>query len=79
MFHQLFFRNSYWQFDPVKDPVIAILTEDVFLLAAAFILLLMLLGFVWYLRIRKRGEKKRKNNGKALLSHGKKLNGKGHH
>ena len=79
LFHQLFFRNSYWQFDPVKDPVIAILTEEVFLLAAAFILLLLLLGFAWYLRLRKHGEKKRINNGKALLSHGKKRDGKGHH
>jgi len=79
LFHKLFFTNNYWQFDPAKDPVICILTEEVFLGAAIFIFLLMALGSGIYLRLRNKGEKKRNRNGKALLSHGKKLHREGHH
>jgi len=79
IFHKLFFTNSYWQFDVTRDPVIQILTENVFLAAAVFIFLLLIGGSVWYLRLAKKGGQKRKKNGKNLLSHGKKLHGKGHH
>jgi len=78
LFHRLFFTNSYWQFDPAKDPVIKILTEEIFLGAAIFIFLLMAIGAAVYSRLSMRGEKKRKKDGKALLSHGQKFHGKRH-
>lgn len=31
MFHEVFFRNNYWVFDPDLDPVINILTDNFFL------------------------------------------------
>jgi len=78
LFHKLFFTNSYWQLDPERDPVIRILTEEIFLGASILIFLLMAIGAWVYLRLRARGEEKRKKDGKALLSHGEKLHGKGH-
>ena len=30
-FHQLFFNNDYWIFDPLKDPIITALPEDFFM------------------------------------------------
>lgn len=41
-FHHIFFRNDYWLFDPVTDPVITILPDTFFLHCAAAILVLML-------------------------------------
>lgn len=43
-FHSIFFRNSYWEFDPVKDPIITILPEDFFLHCAILIISLWLLS-----------------------------------
>lgn len=45
-FHQIFFRNNYWIFDPVTDPVIRILPDVFFFHCAAAILLFLLLGGV---------------------------------
>ena len=45
-FHELFFRNDYWLFDPVTDPVINILPDAFFLHCAAAVLLFIVLGSV---------------------------------
>ena len=41
-FQQIFFRNDYWLFDPVTDPVINILPDTFFLHCAAAILAMIL-------------------------------------
>ena len=43
-FHSVFFKNSYWEFDPIKDPIITILPEDFFLHCAILIISLWLLS-----------------------------------
>ena len=43
-FHQVFFNNDYWLFDPATDPVITILPDTYFLHCAAGILLLLAAG-----------------------------------
>ncbi len=30
IFHKMFFKNNYWLFDPIKDPVINILPQEYF-------------------------------------------------
>lgn len=45
-FHQIFFKNNYWIFDPATDPVINILPDAFFLHCAAVILLFMLAGCI---------------------------------
>ncbi|MDY3250861.1 MAG: TIGR01906 family membrane protein [Candidatus Choladocola sp.] len=57
-FHELFFRNDYWIFDPVTDPVILILPDEFFFHCAAAILFFLLLGCIlfgaaWRLATRK--------------------------
>lgn len=42
-FHRLAFRNDYWIFDPVKDPIITILPDAFFMHCAIMILALTLL------------------------------------
>lgn len=46
LFHEIFFRNNYWLFDPVTDPVIMILPETFFLHAALFILTWIVIGMI---------------------------------
>lgn len=46
LFHQIFFRNNYWLFDPASDPVINILPETFFMHAALFILGLIVLSII---------------------------------
>jgi len=48
-FHRIFFRNDYWLFDPVYDPVILILPDTFFLQCAAGILVIILAGAVLFL------------------------------
>ncbi|MCD7955577.1 MAG: TIGR01906 family membrane protein [Lachnospiraceae bacterium] len=43
-FHELFFQNDYWLFDPITDPVILILPDMFFAHCAAAILLILFLG-----------------------------------
>ncbi|MCD8105641.1 MAG: TIGR01906 family membrane protein [Lachnospiraceae bacterium] len=43
-FHELFFQNDYWLFDPITDPVILILPDMFFAHCAAAILIFLLLG-----------------------------------
>jgi integral membrane protein (TIGR01906 family) len=45
-FHELFFNNNYWIFDPVTDPVITILPDAFFLHCAVMILLFLFLGCI---------------------------------
>lgn len=61
MFHQIFFRNDFWQFDPVLDPVINILPDGFFMHCAIMILgivlaMALLLLVVWRV-LRKRPQK----------------------
>ncbi|HEY5588044.1 MAG TPA: TIGR01906 family membrane protein [Candidatus Paceibacterota bacterium] len=55
-FHSIFFKNNYWQFDPVQDPIITILPEDFFLHCAILIISLWLLSslVLWVLYIRRK-------------------------
>ncbi len=48
-FHRIFFRNDYWLFDPVSDPVILILPDTFFLQCAAGIMVIILAGAVLFL------------------------------
>ena len=48
-FHRIFFRNEYWLFDPVTDPVILILPDTYFLQCAAGILVIILAGAAVFL------------------------------
>jgi len=61
-FHELFFNNDYWLFDPVTDPVILILPDEFFAhCAAAILLFLFLSGIltgVLYGRLRRKPDKK---------------------
>ena len=45
-FHELFFNNNYWIFDPATDPVIRILPDEFFFHCAVVILLFLLLGCI---------------------------------
>lgn len=43
LFHKLFFKNDYWMFDPVTDPVIMILPDQFFMHCAILIIVIVLL------------------------------------
>lgn len=59
-FHQLFFDNDYWIFDPATDPVITILPDQFFMHCAILILaLIVAMGFLSlfiYSKLRKKAE-----------------------
>ena len=68
VFHKMFFKNDYWIFDPITDPVINILPSAFFLhcaiLIVVFVLLASLILYLIYLYLKSRlGIKYRKNNG----------------
>lgn len=42
IFHKLFFKNDYWLFDPVKDPIITVLPQEFFFHCAVLILIILL-------------------------------------
>lgn len=44
LFHRIFFRNDYWLFDPVADPIINILPDVFFFHCAAAIVLMIIAG-----------------------------------
>lgn len=58
IFHKLFFKNDYWEFDPSVDPVINILPEKFFFHCALFILALIVLSSFLFAVIYKRKSKK---------------------
>lgn len=43
IFHNIFFDNSYWIFDPVTDPIINALPEELFMIYAIIIIVILLL------------------------------------
>lgn len=51
-FHEIVFRNDYWLFDEVKDPIIKILPDTFFLHCAIMIICLILLGSVLCITFR---------------------------
>ncbi len=63
-FHQLFFNNDFWLFDPATDPVILILPDEFFAQCAVAILLIIFLGGIlagilyWRLNRTKKGRMK---------------------
>lgn len=42
-FHELFFSNNYWIFDPDKDPIINVLPQEFFFHSATLILILLVI------------------------------------
>lgn len=42
-FHKIFFRNDYWIFDPVTDPIIKALPEEFFMIELILILMLLVI------------------------------------
>ncbi len=58
MFHQLMFRNNYWLFDPLTDPIINLLPDSFFFHCLAAILLVMmfllLLCILVYVHVRRK-------------------------
>jgi len=61
IFHKIFFRNDFWIFDAVSDPVITILPDTYFLHCAVLILLLVIAGSAacgLFYRMKKRKEKR---------------------
>jgi len=53
-FHKLFFTNDYWEFDPVRDPIINVLPQEFFFHCAVMILaLIALFSFILYFIYRK--------------------------
>jgi integral membrane protein (TIGR01906 family) len=44
IFHKIFFRNEYWQFDPELDPIINILPQEFFYYSALLIVILIIIS-----------------------------------
>ena len=42
-FHKIFFRNDYWIFDPVTDPIINALPEELFMIELILVLSLLII------------------------------------
>jgi integral membrane protein (TIGR01906 family) len=42
-FHKIFFRNDYWIFDPIADPIINALPEEFFMIELMLIISLLIL------------------------------------
>lgn len=58
IFHELFFDNDYWLFDPRYDPIINALPEEFFFHCAVLILLILVISFI-LLRILYKALKRR--------------------
>ena len=54
IFHELFFDNDYWIFDPATDPIILALPEEFFFHCALVILAVLILGFILSITLYKR-------------------------
>lgn len=71
LFHKLFFRNDYWLFDPITDPVITILPDSFFMHCALLIIVIVILFSIAFLSVyfwkkQHKGIKYRKNKGLKL-------------
>lgn len=53
IFHKIFFRNDYWQFDPNLDEIIKILPQEFFLHSALLIIALIVLSIILLLLAHK--------------------------
>lgn len=54
-FHKMFFKNDYWEFDPVRDPIINVLPQEFFFHCAVLILaLLAVISILLYTVYRKK-------------------------
>lgn len=62
-FHKIFFNNDYWEFDPVKDPIINVLPQELFFHNAVLILIFLavfsIVLYVAYRRAKPAGNKYR--------------------
>ena len=47
-FHKIFFRNDYWIFDPVTDPIINALPEEFFMIELILIICVLLIFTLSY-------------------------------
>lgn len=54
IFHQVFFRDNYWIFDPKTDPIINVLTDRFFALSFALIGILFEMYMIIFYRIIKK-------------------------
>ncbi|AZP90968.1 TIGR01906 family membrane protein [Pediococcus acidilactici] len=54
IFHQVFFRDNYWIFDPKTDPIINVLTDRFFALSFALIGILFEMYMIFFYRIIKK-------------------------
>jgi len=57
VFHKIFFRNDYWLFDPVTDPVITILPDEFFMHCAIMIILIVLFFSLLFILIYKKAKR----------------------
>lgn len=57
-FHEIFFRNDAWLFDPVTDPIINVLPEAFFMHCFVLFFILIESLFVFFLWLGKRSAKK---------------------
>lgn len=48
IFHSLFFNNDAWLFDPLQDPIINVLPEEVFMLNGIIILLISFIAAILF-------------------------------
>lgn len=64
LMHRLLFRNLYWGFDPVSDPVILILPSEFFMHCGIMIIALVALSAVAEILLWRFWTKKRKPEGK---------------
>jgi integral membrane protein (TIGR01906 family) len=54
MFHKIFFKNDYWQFDPELDPIISILPEEFFYHTALLIVMIIIFCIIAFRLLYKR-------------------------
>jgi integral membrane protein (TIGR01906 family) len=59
LFHKIFFKNDYWQFDPQLDPIINILPEEFFMHSALMIVFIIIFSIVTLAILNRRLHKKR--------------------
>jgi integral membrane protein (TIGR01906 family) len=58
IFHKIFFKNNYWEFDPIKDPIINVLPQEFFFHCAVMILLILVISSLICYSIYRRNKKR---------------------
>jgi integral membrane protein (TIGR01906 family) len=56
-FHKILFNNDYWEFDPIKDPIINVLPQEFFMHCAIMILLILVVSSIILYSIYRRNRK----------------------